>query len=132
MVSLGALVIVGQVAVGVAASVKVLEGVQVREAVSVDTGVAVGESVFVPVGLLVGVVNSVAKASMVMARSVLRVGVAVSFPVFGISRSSSYSFCADCPVTMNGRPNAIPQVAKRTRRTKNPIFFTSVVPFRLQ
>ena len=124
-VSRGTLVTVGQIAVGVGPNVDVEEGVQVREAVSVKLEVALGKGVSVEVGLGVGVLNSVAKASIVFARSVLWVGVAVSSPVFGIIRSLSYSFCADWPVTMNGRPKAIAQVAIMMKKTKNPIFCTA-------
>ena len=135
-VSRGEFVSVGGTGVAVGARVKVEEGigdgVQVSVAVNVKTGVSVGSGVLVTVGLGVGELNIVAKASIVICRSVLRVGVAVSSPVFGIFRSSSYSFCAYCPVTRYGRPNAMAQVPIINKKTKIPIFCTAVVPFRLQ
>lgn len=83
-------VLVGGIGVGEGTRVGVLEGVMVGEDVGVKTSVGEGADVAVAtdVAELVAVVKSLANASIVSARSVLIVAVAVP-PVFGIMRSGS-------------------------------------------
>lgn len=78
--------------------------------------------VFVIVEEIVGVVKSLAKASIVSALSVLLVGVAVSPPVFGMMRSGSCRFCEVTRVEINGMLNAIPAVARMSIKTRFSFF----------
>ena len=126
--SLGARVIVG----AMVSDVSVAEGRDARESVEVAPSVLVGTRMSALTEVLVEVLNSVETAWIVSTRSVLRVAVAVPPPVFGIKRSESYTFCADVPVNINGRPNPNPQVPRITIKIKSSIFFTAVVPFWIQ
>ena len=132
-VDLGGRVRVGEVAVGEGEGVSVFDGVRVMvgegDEVNVKTEVAVDVNVLVTVGVFVGVVNIVANACIVSALSVLRVGVAVFPPVFGITRSGSYNLSEFKLETMKGKPNAMRQLLMRTTRIKKFLLFTSVVPF---
>jgi hypothetical protein len=106
-----------------------LEAVTVGEDVTVAVGVAVGVKVCVYSGVGVEVAKSSAKAAMVSALSVLCVADGERSPVFGITKSELYNFCAVALVTMKGRLNATMHTSSKMITTETSIFFTAVVPF---
>jgi hypothetical protein len=131
-VPLGRVVFVGGIGVRVGEAVSVVDAVSVGEGekVSVKIEVALAVGVSVPVAVLVGVVNIVANACIVSARSVLRVGVAAVPPVFGIMRSGSYSVPGVAArETMKGKPNANTQVLRRIITIKYSRLFNAMIPF---
>jgi hypothetical protein len=122
---------VAGIGVRVGVRVGVLEGerVKVGDEVRVEVSVVVEVKVRVSSGVPVAVANRSAKAAMVIARSVLWVAVAEPSPVFGMTRSELYSFCAVALVTMNGRLKATIHTSSRIRTTEISIRFKDAVPF---
>ena len=114
---------------GVRVGVFVPDAVTVGVKVRVKVLVAVAVNVSLIVGVPVGVTKSSAKAAMVIALSVLSVGVSEPSPVFGMTRSELYSFCAVALVTMNGRLNATIHTSSKITTMESSIFFTERDPF---
>jgi hypothetical protein len=107
----------------------VLEVVTVGENVTVRVLVAVGVAVWMISGVLLGVMKSPAKAVMVIALSVLCVGDGERSPVFGMTRSELYNFCAVALVTRKGKLKATMHTSSKMIMTETSIFFTAGVPF---
>lgn len=125
--SLGRLVMVGQMKVRDGVLVGVVDAENVGEKVDVRVGVAAGVRVSVAVRELVAVMNIVAKASIVSALAVLLVAVTNSPPVFGMMSESCESGITERE-TINGRLNAIKTVATMTADKIYSFVFTSILP----
>jgi hypothetical protein len=120
---------VGSAGVGEGVTLGILEAVTVGENVTVKVLFAVGVAVWVSSGVLLGVMKSCAKAVIVIALSVLCVGEGERSPVFGMTRSELYNFCAVALVTMKGKLKATRHTSSRMIMTETSIFFTAGVPF---